>query len=70
MVVANIKSKIKCGCYGCTERSLGCHDSCSKYKDYVKRNKEINAHMKKEDQYKYLDETTHWSYTRQWKRKK
>jgi hypothetical protein len=37
----------KCGCKGCTERYLGCHDKCEKYKNYRKELDEKNANRAK-----------------------
>lgn len=32
---------IKCECKGCTERTVGCHSTCEKYKRFKEQNDEI-----------------------------
>ena len=35
-----MNSKLNTPCYGCTDRSVGCHSECDAYRDYQKRNAE------------------------------
>ena len=29
-------------CYGCTEREIGCHITCERYKEFVEKTKQIS----------------------------
>ena len=35
-------------CQGCTERHVGCHSSCEKYKDLKQRIEKLNENRQKE----------------------
>ena len=39
-------------CYGCTDRKVGCHSKCEKYKAYKEKHDAINAKMAHE---RYMD---------------
>lgn len=46
-----------CSCYGCTERKVGCHSTCAKYKDFVEMLKKRNQVLKDEAKnYAYIKE--------------
>lgn len=38
----------KNSCYGCTERTVGCHSTCKKYQAFVTENEARKARMKEE----------------------
>lgn len=59
--------RLKCDCKNCTERYVGCHAVCEKYKEFQKRNEELNAKQRTSSQM-YGD--TGWVYCRKKRGKK
>lgn len=41
----------KTPCKDCPDRKIGCHDSCKKYKESVKRNRIIAENRRKDSQF-------------------
>ena len=41
-----VKMAKKGGCYGCEERSLGCHSDCEKYKEWKEKHDERQAEIR------------------------
>lgn len=48
-------------CFNCTERHIGCHSECEKYKEYRKiRDEELkDEHMKTQTKVKTLEEISY-----------
>ncbi|MBO5389411.1 MAG: hypothetical protein J6A59_15010 [Lachnospiraceae bacterium] len=41
----------KAPCKGCTDRYLGCHDKCDKYREFKQYNEELKNKIRQEKQY-------------------
>ncbi len=47
---------MNCACFNCTERQLGCHDTCPKYKEFRK-----NKDFERAERLKKMKEDN-WAY--------
>jgi len=59
-----IDEHIKCDCKGCKERYVGCHATCEKYQDFLKRNEVIRKKRKYD---RYVSNNSGWGYRRKQK---
>lgn len=46
-------------CYGCTDRHIGCHSECEKYKAYCAERAELKAKINKNKEYTHYNSTTY-----------
>ena len=58
-------SGIYCACKGCTERYVGCHSNCEKYKDFLQRNEDVRNQRKLDS----IGGETQWLYIKSKRRK-
>lgn len=60
---------IKCACKDCTDRKLGCHATCEKYKEYKEKSETINKIIRNEKTLNYNSTSDNWNYSRKRKLK-
>ena len=58
-----VNSYTYCACKDCTERYVGCHSDCDKYKDFLKRNEKIKQ-KKKIDAIVASTNSNRWIYSK------
>lgn len=61
--VKMITENIRCDCQGCTERVVGCHATCEKYKDFLLRNEKLKE-KRKIDLFTSDSNSNGWIYAR------